>query len=79
MGTALNIEHPTLSVNNRIETSMFAIPLAGVLEHSALAAVRSSFHDRQQAAHMQVVRLHFHAAFAAEHQALLTEIQHMQA
>ena len=51
---------------------------AGVLEPSALAAVRHALHDRKHATEVQNVRAHFRAAFAEEHQALLAEIEHMQ-
>ena len=51
---------------------------AGVLEPSALAAVRNALLDRKRATEVQNVRAHFRAAFAEEHQALLAEIEHMQ-
>ena len=50
-----------------------------MLEPSVLAAVRSSFHDKQQTTAMIAIRAHFCAAFTVEHQALLADIEQMQA
>lgn len=52
---------------------------AGLLEPSALTAVRTALQERTLNAEVQTVRAHFQAAFAEEHQGLLAEIEHMQA
>ncbi|DBA98448.1 TPA: hypothetical protein ACH3X3_012450 [Trebouxia sp. C0006] len=52
---------------------------AGLLEPSALTAVRTALHKRTHTAEVQTVRAHFQATFAEEHQGLLAEIEHMQA
>ncbi len=52
---------------------------AGLLEPSALSAVRTALQERALTAEVQTVRAHFQAAFAEEHQGLLAEIEHMQA
>ena len=49
----------------------------GLLEPSALTAVRTALQQRMLTAEVQTVRAHFQAAFAEEHQGLLAEIEHM--
>ncbi|KAL0027002.1 hypothetical protein WJX79_007943 [Trebouxia sp. C0005] len=52
---------------------------AGLLEPSALTAVRTVLQEKTLTAAVQTLRARFQAAFAEEHQGLLAEIEHMQA